>query len=243
MTQLGQVDNSRRKKSMGLGTVIAMSFIAHALVIVVGVLITRSAHSRKPVQNVIVTELVRIGKERPKDLLPRKDEPPPPPEKAEPPPQTTPSPDPPPQTKPTPPKDATPSAKDRLSQMSKVQNALDRLKNQEEPEGREDGSQYGTTNKALAGNKLASEVYACMKANWTLPGMSAAQVAGKSAKLAVNVQKDGRLSDLEITKSSGDARFDAAVKNAAQKCGKVSPPEAEIADQVRKDGIELTFTP
>lgn len=242
MTQLGQVDNSRRKGSTTLSRAITVSVIAHFTVIILAIVSIKSAHSRKPVQNVIVTELVRIGKERPKDLLPRKDEPPPEPTKADPPPQTAPT-DPAPAVKPTPPKDATPSAKDRLSQMSKVQNALDRLKNQEEPEGREDGSQYGTTNKALAGNKLASEVYACMKAHWDLPGMSAAQAAGKSAKLAVNVQKDGRLTDLEVTKSSGDQRFDAAVKNAAQKCGRVSPPDAEIAEQARKDGFELTFTP
>jgi TonB family protein len=221
---------------------ITVSVIAHVAVIVLGIVSIRSAHSRKPAQNVIVTELVRLGKERPKELLPRKDEPPPEPTKADPPPQTTPT-DPPPQQKPTPPKDAAPSAKDRLSQLSKVQNALDRLKNQDEPEGREDGSQYGTAAKALAGNKLASEVYACMKANWNLLGMSPAQAAGKSAKLAVNVQKDGRLSDLDITKSSGDPRFDSAVKTAAQKCGKVAPPEPEIAEQARKDGFELTFTP
>ncbi len=243
MTQLGQVDGSRRKKSTTLGRAIAISVIAHAAVIVAGIISIKSAHSRKPAQNVIVTELVRLGKERPKDLLPRKEEPPPPPEKADPPPQTTPSPDPPPQTKPTPQKDATPSAKDRLSQLSKVQNALDRLKNQEEPEGREDGSQYGTTNKALAGNKLASEIYACLKANWNLPGISAAQAAGKSTKLAVSVQKDGRLTDLEITKSSGDQRFDSAVRAATQKCGKVSPPDPDIAESVRKDGIEIVFTP
>ncbi|HSI05875.1 MAG: TonB family protein [Myxococcota bacterium] len=242
MKQLGQLDSTRRRASTTLGRAITVSVIAHVGVVIVALITIKSAHSRKPAQNVIVTELVRLGKERPKDLLPRKDEPPPPPEKAEPPPQTKPT-DPPPQTKPTPPKDATPSAKDRLSQLSKVQNALDRLKNQDEPEGREDGSQYGTTNKALAGNKLASEVYACMKAHWDLLGMSPAQAAGRSAKIAISVQKDGRLSDLEITKSSGDQRFDSAVKNAAQKCGRVSPPDAEIAEQARKDGFEVTFTP
>jgi TonB family protein len=241
VAQLGQID-TRRRKSTTMSRAIMMSVIAHVGSVIVALLTIKAAHSRKPAQNVIVTELVRLGKERPKDLLPRKEEPPPPPEKADPPPQTAPT-DPPPQTKPQPPKDATPSAKDRLSQMSKVQNALDRLKNQEEPEGREDGSQYGTVSKALAGNKAASEVHACMKAHWTIPGMSAAQVAGKSAKIAVSLQKDGRITDIEITKSSGDQRFDSAVKNAAQSCGKVSPPEPEVAEQLRRDGIELTFIP
>lgn len=199
------------------------------------------ASARKP-QQVIVTELVRIGKERPKELLPRKEEQPPEPTRADPPPQTAPT-DPAPAEKPQPPKDATPSAKDRLSQLSKVQNALDRLKTEEEPEGKADGSQYGTVSKALEGNKIASEVHACMKAHWTLPGMSAAQVAGKSAAIAVNIERDGRLSNFEITRSSGDSRYDSAVMKAAQNCGKVSAPPAEIADQMRKDGIELTFVP
>ena len=226
-----------------LGAAILGSAIVHVLAVAVIVFAGRLGHTRKPVQNVITTELVRIGKERPKDLLPRKEEPPPEPEKAQPPPQDQPKPDPAPHEKPQPQPDAKPSAKDRLAALSKVQNALDRLKTEEEPEGREDGSQYGTVSKALAGNKLASEVVACMKANWTLPGMTAAQVAGKSAVIAVSVQRDGRLSDLDITKSSGDARFDAAVKAAALKCGKVSAPPAEIAEQMRKDGFEVTFTP
>lgn len=239
MAHIGQT-GSLRRSSTTMGRSIVISLGVHVTAIIVGIVSIRSAHSRKPAQNVIVTELVRLGKERPKDLLPRKDEPPPEPTKTDPAPQTKPTDAPPPQVKP---KDATPSAKDRLSQLSKVQSALDRLKSQDEPEGREDGSQYGTAAKALAGNKLASEVYACMKAHWDLLGMSPAQAAGKSTKLAVNVQKDGRLTDFEITKSSGDQRFDSAVKGAAQKCGRVSPPPDQIAEQARKDGFELTFTP
>ncbi len=225
----------------GLSRAIIGSVVLHAGVIV-GLVLTMNMHAsaRKP-QKVIVTELVRLGKERPENLLPRKEQPPPEPTRVDPPPQTAPT-DPAPAEKPPPPKDATPSAKERLSQLSKVQNALDRLKSDEEPEGKADGSQYGTVAKALAGNKLASEVAACMKAHWSLPGMSAAQAAGKAADIAVNVERDGRLTNYEITKSSGDSRYDAAVINAAKTCGRVSPPVAEAAEQA-KDGFVITFTP
>lgn len=218
------------------------SIVLHAGVIV-AVVLTMNMHAsaRKP-QKVIVTELVRLGKERPKDLLPRKEAPPPEPTRVDPPPQTAPS-DPAPHEKPQPPKDAAPSAKERLSQLSKVQNALDRLKNEEEPEGKADGSQYGTVARALEGNKVASEVAACMHAHWTIPGVSMAQVAGKSADIAVTVDRNGAIGNFEILRSSGDPRFDSAVRGAATSCGKVSPPAAEIADQMRKDGIQITFTP
>ncbi|MBC7794815.1 MAG: TonB C-terminal domain-containing protein, partial [Clostridia bacterium] len=226
----------------GLGRVIVGSIVLHAGIIIGLVLLVGfHASARKP-QKVIVTELVRLGKERPKDLLPRKEEPPPEPTHADPPPQSD-QVHPAPQEKPPPPKDSAPSAKDRLSQLSKVNNALNRLKTEEEPEGKEDGSKYGTVAKALEGNKVASEVVACMKAHWTLPGQTLAQVAGKSADIAVNVERDGRLSTFEIMKSSGDQRFDAAVRNAAMACGRVSPPSAEIAEQMRKDGFEVHFTP
>lgn len=202
--------------------------------------VTWNARARKPIQNVITTELVRLGKERPKDFLPRKEEPPPEPTRADPPPQTTPT-DPPPQTKPTPPKDAAPSAKDRLSQLSKVQNALDRLKTEEEPEGREDGSQYGTVAKALAGATYFSEVQACMRAHYSIEGMSQAQVAGKKATVLVRIEKNGTIRDVELGKGSGDARFDQNVMRAAKRCDRVAPPPAEYAAQLRSDGLEVNF--
>ena len=222
---------------MIVGSIVLHAGIIIALVLLMGF----HASARKP-QHVIVTELVRLGKERPKDLLPRKEQPPPEPTHADPPPQTDQA-QPAPQDKPPPPKDSAPSAKDRLSQLSKVNDALNRLKTEEEPEGKEDGSKYGTVAKALEGNKLASEVAACMKAHWTLPGMTAAQVVGKSADIAVSIERDGRLSNFELLKSSGDQRFDAAVKNAATQCGRVSAPPAEVAEQMRKDGVSVTFTP
>jgi TonB family protein len=230
----------RKTLPKGLKIAVALSLAAH-VVVVAGVIFSgNTSRAKKPLQNVIATELVRLGKKRDEKLLPRKEAPPPEPEKTTPtpvvkPPEPTPA-------KPPPPKEAIPSAKDRLSQMSKVQNALDRLKQpEEEPEGEETGSQYGTVAKALAGNRFASEVYACIKANYTLEGITEAQAAALSADVLVRVDGKGKFIESDIERPSGNARFDQNVLRAARRCGQVSPPPPELAKQVRDDGILVKY--
>jgi colicin import membrane protein/protein TonB len=217
---------------------IAVSAGAHVLIVVAVVAVTQSSRAQKPRLNVMATQLVRLGKPRPKDLLPRKEEPPPPaPKEAAPvPPKETP--------KVAPPKDATPvpSAKERLKQLSKVSDALSRLKSEaEEPEGEEDGSVHGTVAKALVQNKFASEIYACMKANYSLEGISPALVASRKATVVVRIDAKGQITDADIEQSSGLDRFDQNVLRAARRCGKVSPPPADLREDARS-GIGIIFS-
>lgn len=219
----------------GLKRVIAISAGAHVAVLI-GFIVSSlwKPHHDGPPQNVITTKLVRLGKERPKDWLPRKTEPPPPAAKPEPTPAVA-----------AQPSETAPSAKDRIKELSKVASALDRLKqhDEEEPEGREDGTPSGDAKEAIVGNKFATEVYNCLKANWAVEGLDESRVRNKKAAIVVRVASDGRFIESEITDSSGVPNFDQAVIRAVKRCGKVSPPDPVIRDAVKSDGIEVVFTP
>jgi TonB family protein len=230
----------RRELPKALKRAIAGSVVAHVVIIAAVVVLSTSTRAQKPRLNVLETQLVRLGKERPKELLPRKEEPPPPPPPT---PVEAPAPVKPAEAPPQPKvkTEELPSAKDRLKQMNKVSDALSRLKEQAEPEGQEDGSPHGTVAKALVANKFASEIYACMKANYSLEGLSPAQVAGRKATVVVRIDAKGRIIDVDIEESSKLDRFDQNVMRAAKRCGQVSPPPDELREDAR-DGIGIIFT-
>ncbi len=218
----------------GLRLTLIGSAVFHVLV-VVGLVIatTGTSYSSDRVETVITTRLVRLGKQRPKELLPRKPRPPPPAPKrsvviegAE--------------TEP-----AKPQPK-RTNDRNRLTSALDRMKkySDEEPEGLEDGSPDGTVSdltKALIGNKYGTEIATCIGKHYNMEGIAPGRVAGKTATVFVRVAADGRFADFKLEQGSGEKRADRAVERAIKRCGKVSPPPAEIRDQVVRDGIEVVF--
>ncbi len=224
----------------GLKRALLVSVAVHVGLIVALVISSTWAERHRPARSVLTTKLVRLGKERPKDLLPRKAVPPPPPEK--PAPALTP--------KDTPAAPSSlPTAKDRIKQLSQVSSALDRLKQkavEEEPEGSPEGVADGEVSDAklaVLGNLFVTEVLKCLKQHWSIEGVEPARVRGLKATIALRVDASGKLLDESIEKSSGMAAFDRAVTQAVRRCGKVSPPPAELREVVRKDGFEVEFTP
>lgn len=222
----------------GLRLTLIGSVVFHVgIVIALVVATTGTSHSSDRVETVITTRLVRLGKERPKELLPRKYRPPPPPSKksvaiegakAEP-------------AKPQPKR-----ASDRINEMSKLNSAFDRLKktSEEEPEGHEDGSVDGEVSDlaaAFIGNKYGNEIRKCVEQHYTIEGIPPGRVAGKTATVFVRLGADGSFADFKIEKGSGVKAADRAVERAVKRCGKVSPPPPEIRDQVIRDGIEVVF--
>jgi len=197
---------------------------------------TGSAHSRHKTETVITTKLVKLGQERPKELLPRKSEPvssggKPIPAAAD---------------KPSAAKPLT--GKDPTSEKRSLSDALNRLKKSsgDEPEGRADGVADGEVTslaEALAGNRYATEIYKCVKANWTVEGISPEKTRGRTATLFTRVQADGTLFDMKVDHGSGLAAFDRGAEKALRRCGKASAPPKEILDRVRDDGIEFEFKP
>ncbi len=225
----------------GLRSLIAASALAHVAVVLLVVYGGRlAARTAPPPQAVLVTKLVRLGKERPKHLLPRKETPPPPPAK----PVSVPTPDAP-KPSPTPPM---PSAKDRIAQLSQVSKALERLKHQkpEELDGHPDGVPEGEVSdlqKAILGSKFGTEVEGCLRDNFVIQGLDRERVRGLDAVVVVRVAPDGRFIDHSLKRGSGMPVFDRATERAIVACGKVSPPPKELASDLRETGIEVTFKP
>lgn len=225
------------------------------------ILATVLGHAQNPEpRNVVITKLVRLGKKRPDDMLPRllKEEPPAPaakkpaPKKPEPKPveKVIPikTPDAPKKAKPKkePPKE---NALNRARKMSHVSSALDRLrsaKGEKEAEGDPAGSQKGTVSDlslAILGNKYMTEISDCLQSVWNVEGLSESQTAGLSAKIGIWVSSRGKFVRHQIEGSSGMAAFDRAVEKAVQKCGGVSAPPRAIRKVVSRDGIEIVFRP
>ncbi|MBT6488382.1 MAG: TonB family protein [Deltaproteobacteria bacterium] len=245
----------------GLKRLMLGSLALHVSVGVILAAVLGHAHDPAP-KNVVVTKLVRLGKKRPDDMLPRllKEKPPapaakkPPVKKVEPKPKPAEKvipikkPDAPkqPKAKKEPPKE---NALDRARKMNNVSSALDRLrsaKGEEEAEGDPKGSQKGTVSDlslAILGNKYMTEISDCLQSVWNVEGLSESQTAGLSAKIGIWVSSRGKFVRHQIEGSSGVAAFDRAVEKAVQKCGGVSAPPSAIRKVVGRDGIEIVFRP
>ncbi len=228
--------------SRGLRFTIIGSAVTHLLVVIALIAGTAgSGRTMVPTETVIATKLVRLGKERQKDLLPRKEQPPQPAAK--------PAVNLAPEAKPTNTSNAPAKAVEKATKPTpSLSDALQRLRKndaeQEEPEGREDGSVYGTSlTEALIGNKYVTEIYNCVKSNYTIEGLSPERVRGRKTTVAVRVNTDGTFFDIKVENSSGLKAFDGLVVRAVKRCGKVSPPPKQLGDAVREEGVLIEFTP
>ena len=217
------------------------------------------AHSKPEPKNIIATKLVRLGKERPKDMLPRLP-------KQAPPPVATAKPQPKPvKEKPVPPtppkpkasKKATPKTvpqktKPEATSTSKpsVSNALSRLKSltsskgDEEPEGVSDGSVLGEAAKRVIGNRYVGEVYTSIKAAYALEGIDpqSPALAGKTVVIAVWISRRGKVQRTKVLQPSGVEAFDRSVEKTLKRVRAVPAPPKEIWELVA-DGIEIEFSP
>lgn len=222
----------------GLRRILVGSAVVHGLV-VVGLFVSGVAQSKPtiPPKNFIATKLVRLGKPREEKLLPRKPKPPPQTKKAAVAPQAKPR---------TPAKRTHTGPSEEQRNKARLSDLLNRLKSDDEPEGRQDGSRDGEVSdltRAIIGNKFATEVERCLRSNYAIEGIDPARVIGRTATVLVKVGPDGKFIDWAIEQASGLKAFDRAVRRAVRQCGKVSPPPDPIREQVKEDGIELVFKP
>ena len=222
----------------GLRRSLVLSIGVHVAV-VVGLVVatTGTARSRRKSETVITAKLVRLGVERPKEFLPRKDEPLP----GAPKPVAVPMTDKPSNTKVL-------SGKDPTAEKHSLSDALSRLKksSQDAPEGVADGSPDGEVSsaaQALAGSLYLGEVRRCVKAYYDIEGVSQDRAKNRTALVFVRIQADGTLFDKKVERGSGLPAMDRAVDKALKRCPKVSPPPKELLEQVRDGGIEFEFQP
>ncbi len=255
----------------GVVGMLAMSMALHA-VLAGGVvaLVVYAPHFVAPPQQVLMTKLVRLGKPRPKEMLPRLPDP-----------VATPAaPDPAAITPPTPPpviqapaaappaanvpsaavavpllvpkskpsvaaKPAQPSARDRVKALSRVHQALERLKG--DVVGEKDGAVEGDSDVSVEGNAYLSEVERCIRGHYAIEGytaekLQALQAQTTQADVVIFIDSGGKITRFNIKKSSGPSAFDQAVSRAVTRCGKVSPPPAAMRALVRA-GVEIVFKP
>ena len=233
----------QQKRLRGLTRAIISSIALHSIVLA-GFVVARDSQARpKRTQNVIVTKLVKLGKKRPKELLPRKNQPKPSARKS---------------VMPKVPKGIQPEKKKAQKAKpavdkptsKRVLSALERLKQssavEDDTEGDPDGVVEGTEtdlSQAIVGNRFATEIYRCLKSKYELAGLEPSQVAGKSVSVVLWIAADGSFKDHRIEEGSGIERFDDAVEQAILRCAKVDPPPKSIQKMVLKDGIEVQFQP
>lgn len=119
--------------------------------------------------------------------------------------------------------------------------ALDKL---DEPEGSPDGSIYGTTSdSANAAAGYYAKVSEAIQRAYQLPAtIPESQRRFLSAEVALYIERDGTISKYEILKSHPNVAFQRALERVL-KTLKLPPPPAEVAENVRTAGLGVRFVP
>lgn len=210
------------------------------LALVLGGLLRDSRASQR--NQARITALLRKGKPRPKEWLPRK----------------TPAP------APAPPRNVRPDKKAKASKKTQprprrrtpvdysqqMKDALASLtrdhggKPGEEPEGSPEGVEGGNALVARKGQRYMTQIYKAVKSQYAVP-----QVIPPSERLllratvVITVDARGNLKDFHFEKRSDNHLFDSAIEAAVRRASPFPPPPAELADQYASEGIGLEFTP
>jgi periplasmic protein TonB len=198
-------------------------------------------HARRaplpPAPQVMVARLVRLGRPRAPDLLPRKAAAPPLPAVA--PPVVPPEPHPPPQ------KPEAPQAKpsDVRGAMARARALAAKVEDKaEEPEGRPEGVAEGTADQASEGDPYATEVWRRIHDLWNVSHVvSARELPRLRAVVFLRLADDGRIVDHRIVESSGNRFFDASALDAVERVDRLPPPPRDRARAILEAGISLEF--
>lgn len=239
----------------------SVSIAVHAALIAFAIL-RSSAPDIELEQKPIVAKLVRLGKERPKHLLPRKEAPPPPPvPAAEPVPvATTPAPAAPAPAvaiadpaapKPTAPKapaasSPKPAAAPARGTGRSLSSVLDRVREEaaaEEQWGSPDGDPMGDASDGEDGDRYLALVKRALDDNWNAPAViSERERLHLTAAIILFIEPDGRITRFTFERRSGNDAFDAALERTVRST-RVPPPPPEMRDSYRSGGIRLTYRP
>jgi TonB family protein len=206
--------------------------------LIVGGLLQRSPSNLR--EKAIITRLLKKGKERPKNFLPRK------PEEA---PAAAPVPAPSPSKKETakPGEKTAPAKKNDYSkQMNKALAALEKTgegkPSKDQPEGSPDGVDEGDALIAQLGDVYLTQVYKLVKSNYAVPEIiSERERMFLQATVVITLDAKGNILELGFEKRSGNGVFDSAIENAIRKTAPFPAPPKELAGKYRSDGIGMNF--
>jgi colicin import membrane protein len=205
-------------------------------------------------QKPIVAKLVRLGEERPKQLLPRKDAPPPSPAAADPAPVPVPTTAPstapaptvatakPAATKPPAAKPAAPPARGSGRSLSSV---LERVRSEaaQEQYGSPDGDPMGDSSDGEEGDRYLALVKRALDDNWNAPAViSEKERLHLQASIILFIEPDGRITRFSFERRSGNDAFDTALERTVRST-RVPPPPPDKREAYRSGGIRLTYRP
>jgi len=217
---------------------LAATVTLHASAAVAIVLGHRIAAPPPAAPEVMVARLVRLGKPRPPDLLPRKPTAPPP----APTPVPAVDPAPKPETKPALATKPDPSVKpaDLRTAMARARALARSAEEIEEPEGRPEGVAEGTSDRASEGDPYATEVWRRIKEGWRVPEMvSDRDLRRLRAVVFLRLSANGQIVEHRIVEPSGNRFFDASALEAIVTVQRLPPPPRAFL----VNGINLEFVP
>lgn len=201
--------------------------------------------SAKTNERTRITALLRKGKPRPKEWLPRKLPAPTPalPKEVRPDPKAKPDP----KSKAV--KPVTAKKKYRPTDYSKDMNAaLASLtekgggKTAEDPEGSPDGVEDGDALIAKMGDQYMTKIYKAIKVQYSIPEVIPAQERMfLSAKVAITIDAHGNIKDLTFEKRSGNSLFDSSIEGAVRRAAPFPAPPPELSDTYATEGFALNF--
>ncbi len=216
-----------------LWPVVAASAAVHAALLAAA-LLARPAPAIDLEQKPIVAKLVRLGEERPKEWLPRKEAPPQPP--------TAPAAVPVPGPAISPPEARAPGPKRPDQRLTSI---LDRLRREkalgERPRfGSPTGSPLGESSEA-EGDQYLALVYQALQSNYRLPAtLSNDEAQRLTAVIVLYIEPDGRISRFRFEKKSGRPEFDEALERAVRQT-RAPPPPPESRARYREVGLGVRF--
>ncbi|HEX7509255.1 MAG TPA: energy transducer TonB [Polyangia bacterium] len=186
-------------------------------------------------RDMIVTQLVALGKPRDKFWLPRIVQPPKPKAPA-PTLNLTDDPNAAPAVKEAPKVDDADISKDMRRALKRAQMLAQAT---EEPaEGSLTGSAEGTSTHGTTGDEYATAVFNAIRRNWVTPTglVTDAELSKLEMKMRISISADGTLQNPMVKQSSGNDYFDDSCIQAVKATGRVPPPPPMF-----KRGFNLTF--
>jgi len=121
----------------------------------------------------------------------------------------------------------------------------DDLKKSGEPESEGSAarsSSGGSSISPLIIQTYSNQVHKKISRNWRIPP-GVPTDGGISTSLVFKVDASGNVNNVRITESSGNSVFDNYCRQAIIRSAPLPPPPAELAEEAKNRGIELTFRP
>jgi outer membrane biosynthesis protein TonB len=118
------------------------------------------------------------------------------------------------------------------------------IQEQRELEGDPNGVEDGTDTEAKAGNIYAGQLSAFLKRGWTVP-TTLADTSKLETRVTIEITRDLKIGDFEITRSSGEPVYDQSVEDRLNELKTLQTtlpePPPEIAEQFLGKQVGFNF--